>query len=197
MQRKIDFVFNSCHILPMKLHLPVCLFRAVVALCSLAVGIASSCYVSSAVVPDGYKEVIIVMEEELTDLDHTEGNRAFLVKSDLLFDGLTSPLMGEEAESWYLSGSSNISMSFTNATDRVFDVAATKRLEFETFDEILFEANENEVAEGVAIYLGSSSCIAAPHLRNKPWINEKLSANLASPLPPIGKPSAGGGLPVN
>jgi len=35
-------------------------------------------------------------------------------------------------------------------------------------------------------------CIAAPHLRNKPWINEKLSANLASHLPPIGKPSAEG-----
>ncbi len=177
MQRKIDFVFNSCHILPMKLHLPVRLFRAVVALCSLAVGIASSCYVSSAVVPDGYKEVIIVMEEELTDLDHTEGNRAFLVKSDLLFDGLTSPLMGEEAESWYLSGSSNISMSFTNATDRVFDVAATKRLEFETFDEILFEANENEVAAGVAIYLGSSSTLKLTGNKNVLFSGSHASCN--------------------
>jgi len=41
-----------------------------------------------------------------------------------------------------------------------------------------------------------SMCIAAPHLRNKPWINEKLSANLAGSLPPIGKPSAEG-LPAN
>lgn len=39
-------------------------------------------------------------------------------------------------------------------------------------------------------------CIAAPHLRNKPWINEKLSAQPASHLPPIGKPSAEG-LPAN
>lgn len=39
-------------------------------------------------------------------------------------------------------------------------------------------------------------CIAAPDLRNKPWINEKLSAQPAGNLPPIGKPSAEG-LPDN
>lgn len=39
-------------------------------------------------------------------------------------------------------------------------------------------------------------CIAALDLRNKPWINEKLSAQPASHLPPTGKPSAGH-LPAN
>lgn len=40
------------------------------------------------------------------------------------------------------------------------------------------------------------ACIAALDLRNKPWINEKLSAQPASHLPPTGKPSAGH-LPAN
>lgn len=50
--------------------------------------------------------------------------------------------------------------------------------------------------EGIGITVRRGQCIAALDLRNKPWINEKLSANLASHLPPIGKPSAEG-LPDN
>ena len=44
--------------------------------------------------------------------------------------------------------------------------------------------------------VGAHYCIAALDLRNKPWINEKLSAQPASHLPPTGKPSAGH-LPAN
>ena len=46
------------------------------------------------------------------------------------------------------------------------------------------------------VYSRAGLCIAALDLRNKPWINEKLSAQPASHLPPTGKPSAGH-LPAN
>ena len=46
------------------------------------------------------------------------------------------------------------------------------------------------------LYFRDALCIAALDLRNKPWINEKLSAQPASHLPPTGKPSAGH-LPAN
>ena len=144
----------------MKLHLPVRLFRAIVVLCSLISGVATTvASMSYAAAPEDAVEVILINEDDLARAEHTVNDREFLVKADLLFDGVSSPYMGADAESWYFSGTPELSMIFTHATNRVFDVAETKTLEFDGFEDILFDANVKEVNGGGAIYLGSSATL--------------------------------------
>ena len=158
----------------MKLHLPVRLFRAVIALMLAAPSALFAAYTAptAITIPSGYSQVTVDALADIIPYGSTAKDVAFRIDAAsladglLTIDGLTFALMTSSADSWYFtsySASSLASLTFSEATTRLFYVASGESLQFTALQHLLFDGNTysstSSSAYGGAIYGGSSSTI--------------------------------------
>ena len=151
----------------MKLHLPVRLFRAVMALLLAAPSALFAAYTAptTITIPSGYTQVTVDDLADITAYSSTAQDVAFLLDASALPNGVltisgrSSSLMTSSADSWYFtsySASSLASLTFSKATTQLFDVASGESLQFIALQHLLFDGNtystSSSYAEGGAIY---------------------------------------------
>ncbi|MBQ8517726.1 MAG: hypothetical protein IJ498_09135, partial [Akkermansia sp.] len=123
-------------------------------------------------VPTGYQEV---PADDVTDIESYSSSAtdvAFRITQDLSIDGRSSSLMAEPDGSWYLTSDSVdklSSLTFCKASDTVFDVASSEKLDFNGLKSVEFSGNtasttsssssDSTYAYGGAIYGDSNSRI--------------------------------------
>ncbi|MBQ1961216.1 MAG: hypothetical protein II349_06810, partial [Akkermansia sp.] len=140
----------------MKLHLPVRLFRAVMALLLAAPSALYAAYTAptTITIPSGYTQVTVDALADITAYSSTAQDVAFLLDAASLPDGMltisgrSSSLMTSSAVSWYFtsySASSLASLTFSEATTRLFYVS-WESLQFTALQHLLFVGNTYSIS---------------------------------------------------
>ena len=134
----------------MKLHLPVRLFRAILALMVAVPAVAYAEYTepTKITIPNGYTEVLVDEIVDITSYTNYNSNVAFLLTRDLTIDRLTVSLMSTSSGSRYFSSYTETelaSLTIQNGTNRpafVFEKLDVS-LEFADLDNLIIRNNHN------------------------------------------------------
>ena len=142
---------------------------------------------SNISIPDGYTEVLVDEVSDITAYSSSDTDVAFRITQDLTIDGRSSSLMTSSADSWYFTSDSEdnlASLTFSNATARLFYVASSEKLEFNALKSMTFSGNtassSSSFAEGGAIYGRSKSTITLSGNGSVAFIGNTASSSSSS-----------------
>lgn len=135
----------------MKLHLPVRLFRAIIALMVSVPSVLYAAYTtpSSIKVPDALSDnqVVVDSASDISAYCKRDEDVAFLLTDDLEIKSLTSQYMTSSAGTWFVTSDSKdalASITFSNSTTTTsassfFSVSSDESLTFAYLDTVLFD----------------------------------------------------------